>query len=92
MASGGDGVTDTATGAPIPRVEYAALSYRCPHCNDDRVVMVRPHQSPGQSSWAWDGNKEMPTLEPSIQHRGGCQWHGFLIAGEWCDANKVPIA
>ena len=29
--------------------------------------------------WHWDGNKEAPTLKPSISAPG--QWHGYLTAG-----------
>lgn len=34
----------------------------------------RPH-------WRWDGNREAPTLEPSILHHSEPPWHGFLRAG-----------
>lgn len=85
LSSGGSGVTNAA-GEPVPEVPYACLSYLCPHCGDQRAVMVRPHQSEGQSSWAWDGDKELPTLTPSIQHRGGCAWHGYITAGWFRDA------
>lgn len=30
--------------------------------------------------WLWDGNKELPTITPSINVVG--QWHGFLTAGK----------
>lgn len=29
--------------------------------------------------WQWDGNKEKPTLSPSIMHDN--HWHGYLRAG-----------
>lgn len=39
--------------------------------------------------WAWDGNRERPTITPSIncisekdgKPTGGCGWHGFITAG-----------
>lgn len=31
--------------------------------------------------WTWDGNREKPTVNPSILHMDGCRWHGFLRAG-----------
>lgn len=39
------------------------------------------------SAWKWDGNKESPTLEPSILvfGKGGREnplWHGFLRNGK----------
>lgn len=33
--------------------------------------------------WDWNGDRERPTLTPSVLFRGGCQWHGFLTNGEW---------
>jgi hypothetical protein len=33
--------------------------------------------------WQWDGNREAPTLTPSILHMDGCRWHGFLTKGEF---------
>jgi len=36
--------------------------------------------------WEWDGNKEAPTLSPSIRVLGGKdqpdRWHGYLRAGK----------
>lgn len=34
----------------------------------------------GERVWGWDGNKEKPTLTPSIHDVG--YWHGFLTAGK----------
>ena len=34
--------------------------------------------------WQWDGNKEAPTLSPSIDVHG--VWHGWLRAGKLIDA------
>lgn len=39
--------------------------------------------------WGWDGNRERPTLTPSINCQserdgkpaGGCGWHGFITNG-----------
>ncbi len=39
--------------------------------------------------WGWDGNRDRPTLTPSInclaekdgKPTGGCGWHGFITAG-----------
>jgi hypothetical protein len=34
--------------------------------------------------WDWDGNREAPTLTPSVLQSGlPCRWHGYLTAGEW---------
>ena len=56
------------------------------------TVVLRVHragQTPtGSPSWLWDGDRERPTLEPSInstieypQPRGKINWHGHLKAG-----------
>lgn len=39
----------------------------------------------GGPRWKWDGNVDTPTLTPSVQRADpdGCQWHGYLTAGEW---------
>jgi hypothetical protein len=41
----------------------------------------------GSRGWQWDGNREKPTITPSIFHdpsnpRSGHHWHGFVTAGE----------
>lgn len=35
-------------------------------------------------TWDWDGNREKPTLSPSINCNGNgcCGWHGFIQAGQ----------
>lgn len=45
----------------------------------------------GQSCWLWDGNKEAPTLSPSILHWGDgkdkpATWHGYLRKGQLVNA------
>lgn len=32
-----------------------------------------------KKEWGWDGNKDKPTLTPSILNHG--EWHGHLVAG-----------
>jgi hypothetical protein len=57
------------------------LWYRCPcGCRSQGFLAIRPAE-PAHPSWAWDGNREAPTLEPSIHHVG--HWHGYLRAGVW---------
>ncbi len=31
--------------------------------------------------WQWDGNREAPTLSPSILHHSRPEWHGWMRAG-----------
>ncbi len=80
---------------PIPGAIYIAEAddggpgrwyYSCPcGCGASgglRVaVAVKPEQSP---SWVWDGNRDAPTLHPSIHHIG--HWHGWLKAGFFTQA------
>jgi hypothetical protein len=34
-------------------------------------------------AWSWDGNREHPTLKPSIRDLSSCRFHGFLTQGTW---------
>lgn len=51
-------------------------------------VVTIPIQGP--NAWQWDGNRESPTISPSIAIRGGegmpDLWHGFLQGGKLIDA------
>lgn len=61
----------------------ARILFICPcGCGDHTGVPVRPESTPGPV-WTWDGNRDAPTLTPSLQRVGGCNWHGFLTAGEF---------
>jgi hypothetical protein len=41
----------------------------------------------GPRGWKWDGNRERPTVTPSIYfNRGGAgEWHGYLTNGEFVE-------
>ena len=52
-------------------------------------ILRVPVQSSTEMVWQWDGNREAPTLSPSILIRGGDgnggrkeYWHGFLRNGK----------
>ena len=72
------------------------IAFGCPcgKCHDPEQVIhnsylhiTRPSQpSVGKPDWQWDGNREAPTLTPSIQRRGACNWHGYLRAGKFVEA------
>jgi Family of unknown function (DUF6527) len=63
--------------------EIHSLLFVCPcGCKKVRTVPVKMQPNPAHAWW-WDGQKESPTLKPSIQIVGECQWHGWLTAGEW---------
>lgn len=38
-----------------------------------------------KSCWQWDGNRQSPTVTPSIRSLGGSRagWHGWLRAGKF---------
>jgi hypothetical protein len=57
------------------------MVYVCPcGCGHTGVLDFRrdPVRRP---SWVWDGNRDKPTLHPSVHHIG--HWHGWLRNGVW---------
>ena len=70
-----DGVPAGAFEMRDPR----GLEYICPcGCGRHGWLAFKPEVSP---SWLWNGNRDKPTLEPSIHHRD--HWHGYLRNGVW---------
>jgi hypothetical protein len=65
--------------------EDACLLHKCP-CGCGRIAGLtigtgeKPSNSP---SWLWDGDREKPTLSPSVYAKYDCGWHGYLKAGIW---------
>ncbi len=67
--------------------EDGAILFRCP-CGCGALQSVH---FVGRRAWVWDGNREAPTVTPSVliyQHGEGGKitgehWHGFLTAGQW---------
>lgn len=43
-------------------------------------IVNLPLSGPKHPVWQWDGNRESPTLSPSINVIG--RWHGWLRAGK----------
>ena len=72
------------------------LIYVCPcGCRSLHALPFHPLSADdvqnNRHGWNWDGNRECPTLEPSIlSHDGGktgpTHWHGFLRNGFWTQA------
>lgn len=73
------------------------IIYDCPcGCGDLHALPFHPlsedDKKNGRAGWTWDGNREAPTLTPSIlSHEGGTKdgpthWHGFLTAGFFTQA------
>lgn len=73
----------------------AHLLFVCPN-NRRCAVLLGPTHVPRPAKgqlciWAWNGDRERPTITPSINCRnvdddgkpaGGCGWHGFITNGE----------
>lgn len=62
------------------------LFFRCPcGCGREGALPLRPADEDdikyGRDTWDWDGNREKPTLTPSVWKKG--HWHGYLTAGVW---------
>jgi hypothetical protein len=57
---------------------------RLPRPGTDRgevsAIPLSPAPQPDVDDWQWDGNREAPTLTPSINWVG--VWHGYLRAGQ----------
>lgn len=59
------------------------LGFNCPDCGEPAVIPIRLSVEMTRKGWTWDGNREAPTLTPSIMRMSGCRWHGFLQGGVW---------
>lgn len=55
------------------------MQFCCPGCGREGTISIRPSSDP--ESWAWDGDREKPTLSPSINCVGCCGWHAYLTKG-----------
>jgi hypothetical protein len=59
---------------------------KCPGCGRESGMHLRsvgiPHPAES-SSWEVSGLPDNITLTPSVNCTGCCQWHGWLIDGEW---------
>ena len=67
-----------------------SILYGCPcWCGALGAISIKPYGKPERPLWQWDGNREKPTLTPSIlihqlndkAEKVGEHWHGFLTAG-----------
>jgi hypothetical protein len=67
-----------------------ALMFGCPcGCGEVSVVHLKPMDD--HPVWTWDGDREHPTLTPSILihqlddkgNKNGEHWHGFLTGGQF---------
>lgn len=58
------------------------FTYVCP-CGCGAVTFVEIATNPVGHVWKWNGNKEKPTLSPSLQQHSACRWHGFVRRGQF---------
>jgi len=61
--------------------ELASIIFNCPGCGLTGGCRVAPFDD-GRPAWTFNGNREAPTLTPSI-HIHCCGWHGYLTDGEF---------
>jgi hypothetical protein len=81
-----DGLDAGPAGAFMFDADSRSLIYQCPcGCRRQGALPVTRHGvEPAQRpAWDWDGNRDTPTLRPSIRRLDGCRWHGYLHQGEW---------
>lgn len=77
-------------GTPEPKW----MAFRCPRGHGECLIALRPQTFTNGAGWNWDGNREAPTISPSInclsEHNGrpaaGCGWHGWIRAGKFENA------
>jgi len=72
------------------------LFANCPcGCTRRMAIPLRAWDEPptAQTSWQWDGNRQCPTLNPSIRRMTPCGFHGYLKTGKWISAGDgAPVA
>lgn len=74
---------------PIDDSYWGYICFTCPHgCGAYHRLPIglksKPPKVEGRATWQWDGNRETPTLTPSIHHID--HWHGFLTKGFFTQA------
>lgn len=67
-----------------PTYDSLGMAFICPcGCGSESYMPMREGAS-DSFHWGWDGNRDLPTLTPSVFQKGmPCQWHGYLVAGIW---------
>lgn len=58
-----------------------------PHTSDHGIKRDGQNANGGRAQWDWDGNRESPTIAPSINCSAHCGWHGYIRAGRCVDAS-----
>jgi hypothetical protein len=64
---------------PVTSEDWVKFYQEAPELNQGDVVSL-PLSGDKQPVWQWDGNREAPTLTPSVNVVG--RWHGWLREGK----------
>lgn len=80
----GDRILDKDTpGAFLINEKGTFILCVCP-CGCGNLMNLPITLPPKQErAWEWDGNRESPTLAPSIRDLAHCKFHGHLRSGVW---------
>lgn len=72
---------DLPPGSAFLDLEYSHLEFTCPcGCGTTHCIPLCEGEKIAHA-WLWNGNKEKPTLTPSIFCQTPCKWHGYLTDG-----------
>lgn len=71
----------------LDRNEHGAwLWFFCPGCDEPHGVKIEGTLNHPHGPWSWNGDREKPTLQPSVLHDGetrpdGFRCHSFVTDG-----------
>jgi len=61
------------------------VTFKCPGCN---LFHDLRHKGEGRPMWSFNGDKEKPTLTPSILYTSGHYVQGYNGGSCWCEYRK----
>jgi hypothetical protein len=66
-----------------PTIEPEYIVLRRPDGSNGGAIPIKRGPNQSGAAWGWDGDREKPTLTPSIWWKSGDarEWHGWLRAG-----------
>lgn len=63
--------------------DVRGMNFFCP-CGCGNESYLNFNHTNGHPCWIFDGDKDHPTLHPSVSNTGmPCKWHGWLKDGFW---------
>lgn len=72
---------------PNDSADYiAGIIFMCPcGCGEEGRIRFSnpsdPEREENYPTWTWNGDKDNPSLTPSIDRKNTCGWHGYLTNG-----------